>query len=55
MSPEAGPHLKASAKQPGLDRGVEEPSFHHLLSSTLLLREALWLSLTCPRLQAGGL
>ena len=55
VSPKAGPNVKASAKQLGLEEGVDEPSFHDVLSSTLVLREALWLSLACLGLQAAGL
>ena len=43
VPPKAGPYLKASAQQLGPDGRTDEPSFHHLLSSTLLLTEALWL------------
>ena len=55
VSLEAGPNLKASAKQPGLEAGVDEPSFQDILASTSALKEALWLSLACLGLQGAGL
>ena len=34
---------------------MNEPSRHEVLSSMLVLNEALWLSLVCLELQAAGL